>query len=53
LREKVVMIKRIVVAAVASVVVALPLASPASAGLSRHGHHSPTGVVITQAIDWE
>jgi len=47
------MIKRIVVAAVTSVVVALPLASPASAGITRHGHHGPSGVVVTQAIDWE
>lgn len=47
------MIKRVVVAAVASVVVALPLASSASAAPSRHGHGGPSGVVITQAIDWE
>lgn len=43
------MIKRIVVAAVASVVVALPLASPASAA----PHHGYSGGVVQQAIDWE
>jgi hypothetical protein len=43
------MIKRIVVAAVASVAVALPLAAPASAA----PHHGKPGGVISYAIDWE
>ena len=44
------MIKRIVVAAVASVVVALPLSAPASAAAP---HHGKPGGIVTYAIDWE
>ena len=48
------MIKRIVVSAVASVVVAIPLASSATAAPRHHvDNNRPAGVVITQAIDWE
>jgi hypothetical protein len=47
------MIKRVVVAAVASAIVALPLASsPASAAPERSGHDGP-GAGIARIIDWE